>query len=112
MKVMEKINKAKDVLEIMMKDYGKLLVDYVTETEDEELFEDAGKSIEFLKKLPDAITAALAFAVYAGGDWKVRKESYGFGADSFEMRETYLEGGLKFSKSLPEEVGEYYDTSG
>lgn len=32
MKVMEKINKAKDVLEIMMKDYGKLLVDYVTET--------------------------------------------------------------------------------
>lgn len=109
MKVMEEINKAKDVLETMMKDYGNLLLDYVTETEDEELFKNAEKSIEFLKKLPDAIIAALAFAVYAGEDWKVRKDSYDFGADSFEMRETYLEGGLKFSKSLPEEVGEYYD---
>lgn len=75
MKVMEEINKAKDVLETMMKDYGNLLLDYVTETEDEELFKDAEKSIEFLKKLPDAIIAALAFAVYAGEDWKVRKEA-------------------------------------
>lgn len=59
MKVMEEINKAKDVLETMMKDYGNLLLDYVTETEDEELFKNAEKSIEFLKKLPDAIIAAL-----------------------------------------------------
>lgn len=69
------------------------------------------KQIETLDRLmpmlPEIIRGACVLAVYAGEDWGKRQieddEGYGFGADSYEYLEKYIQGGIELCRKFGQE---------
>ena len=66
-------------------------------SEDECVMEDTQKALEFIRKLPEIISGACVLAVYAGEDWAGSETEYGFGADSYEYCDKYIEGGMELA---------------
>lgn len=62
---------------------------------------------ELIPKLPDIIRTACVLAVYAGEDWGKRQLAYGFGADSYEYIDKYIQGGIDLCDKFGET--DFYD---
>ena len=86
-----------------MEYWEKRVSEYVMElnenslSEDECVMEDTQKALEFIRKLPEIIFGACVLAVYAGEDWASDETGYGFGADSYEYCDKYIEGGMELA---------------
>lgn len=86
-----------------MEYWEKRVGEYVKElselslSEDECVMEDTIKALEFIRKLPNIVSGACVLAAYAGEDWANRQTAYGFGADSYENCDKYIEGGIKLT---------------
>ena len=86
-----------------MEYWEKRVGEYVMElnenslSEDECVMEATQKSLEFIKKLPEIVYGACVLAVYAGEDWASDEYGYGFGADSYEYCDKYVEGGMELA---------------
>ena len=86
-----------------MEYWKKRVGEYVMElnenslSEDECVMENTQKALEFIEKLPDIIFGACVLAVYAGEDWANNEAGYGFGADSYEYCDKYIEGGMELA---------------
>lgn len=52
---------------------------------------------KFVDMLPAIIRSACVLAVYAGEDYGNRPYAYGFGADSYDYLDKYVEGGMKIA---------------
>lgn len=67
---------------------------------------DTEKQIEafdrLMPKLPEIIRGACVLAVYAGEDWAKRQLDYGFGADSYEYLDKYIQGGIELCDKFGE----------
>lgn len=70
------------------------------------VIEDIRKSIEDLRGLSDTIYTALAYATYAGHKELEEPDKFGFGADSFEWRDNYLDWADETELS---DYDDYYD---